>query len=53
MIITLEKEMISVEAMLPCPVCGTPTKHILTKSGDCYVCGCGDVMKIEYKEIEQ
>jgi len=52
MVIELEETMLSIHCLLPCPVCGTTTKHVLAKSKEFYSCSCGSIVEIELKEIE-
>lgn len=51
-VISLWKAFTHKTCYLFCEVCERNTVHKLTKSGDAYVCGCGNVIDVEYKDNE-
>jgi len=53
MIVTIDKTMLGKHCMLFCSHCGTDTNHALGTSGMIYVCGCGEVIDIEFVESEE
>jgi hypothetical protein len=54
MVITIEKTMLAKHCLLLCTNCGTTTNHVLSRSGEFYSCGCGEIVWIEFpnEEIE-
>lgn len=51
--ITISKSMVSQSIYLYCSNCGINTLHVLTKSRNAYICGCGASIEIEYYEEEE
>jgi hypothetical protein len=35
-----------------CTSCGTTTNHVLSRSGEFYSCGCGEIVWIEFPNEE-
>lgn len=50
MIITLNKNFLWSKTILFCVHCDTNTVHALSKTGDYYSCGCGEIIKVELED---
>jgi ssDNA-binding Zn-finger/Zn-ribbon topoisomerase 1 len=49
-VIVIEKTMLSKHCLIFCPVCETTTKHVLSRSGEFYMCStkdCNSIVDIE------